>query len=402
MIELPNWVDLLEHFERSAVTARPELCLRRRHKEAECRCRGACPAEAITEGDPVALDEERCIGCGLCLHLCPTGVFRGEVIVVDRLLDVLAATDGRAELACPRKPHLDRARAEVGYVVEVKPCLAALAPSTLLMMAARGVGVVWLNDEPCAECPIGAVHPHIERVADEANRWLAVFGREPVFFTYRGAAERLRRKARRRYVMKGDQPRYSRRDFFSSFRREAQRAVTSILSETLAARMPEAVTIEGRLAPHLPPERVALAEALTRLGAPAVATVSTAGLPLAAVQVSAACTACGHCALKFCPTGALTFALDESHFALNFTALKCVDCGLCALGCPSGAITFGAELPVGELWPVTPHPVRAGALTACSNPGCGELCADEGDEPLCFLCRQKRDLLARTRGEPFA
>jgi ferredoxin len=35
-------------------------------------CVSRCPAEALSEGQPVLIDADRCIGCGVCTLACPT------------------------------------------------------------------------------------------------------------------------------------------------------------------------------------------------------------------------------------------------------------------------------------------------------------------------------------------
>jgi Fe-S-cluster-containing hydrogenase component 2 len=66
-------------------------------QEIPCNpCEAACPAGAITVGQPITnlpvLDESKCTGCGLCLADCP-----GQAIF---LLD-LTYTDGEAIVAFP-------------------------------------------------------------------------------------------------------------------------------------------------------------------------------------------------------------------------------------------------------------------------------------------------------------
>ncbi|MBW2964530.1 4Fe-4S binding protein [Candidatus Woesearchaeota archaeon] len=38
----------------------------------DCRCCiEACPVEAISKGDAIAVNPNRCIECGLCIDVCP-------------------------------------------------------------------------------------------------------------------------------------------------------------------------------------------------------------------------------------------------------------------------------------------------------------------------------------------
>ncbi len=42
-------------------------------------CAGACPVEAISEGDgQFAIDAASCISCGTCADTCPTGSIAEE------------------------------------------------------------------------------------------------------------------------------------------------------------------------------------------------------------------------------------------------------------------------------------------------------------------------------------
>lgn len=34
-------------------------------------CKGACPAEAIKEGEKYSIDADTCIDCGVCVDTCP-------------------------------------------------------------------------------------------------------------------------------------------------------------------------------------------------------------------------------------------------------------------------------------------------------------------------------------------
>lgn len=68
--ERPGYRINVEACGRHAV---PVLC---RHCD-EPACAKVCPTGAIyrdAEGEPVLFDQERCIGCGMCMQACPFGV----------------------------------------------------------------------------------------------------------------------------------------------------------------------------------------------------------------------------------------------------------------------------------------------------------------------------------------
>lgn len=399
-MELPGLAKILEQFGAAPVSTSVERCLRRRHKDAACRlCLEACPVQAIVDNDPVTLEIERCLGCGLCLHLCPTGVFEQSSKEEDRLLTVLASlTDGHLELVCPRQTE-GVSRVETTHIVQTKRCLAALSLPLLLDIAAQSDSVqqgkekeasgprqIWLNDQLCVQCPLGAVHAYIDQTVGLANYLLSIFGRQASFFTYQRQPEMLG-EPRERSVVQGDEPRYSRRDFFGSLRQTARETAAVVLIETLSQPQEEGpLPVEKRLPHRLPPGRRHLRRALAKLGEPAVAKVPAKSLPLAAVEIGEDCSACGLCA-RFCPTSALTFAADEAHFVLNFTALDCLDCAICSLICPEGTVTFADQVETHLLVDPSPKPLLAGQLISCTR--CGTLVAARGDEAPCFVCRRR-------------
>jgi len=396
MMGLDRLIRIADQFESAPVRIAPERCLRRRHKEAPCqRCLEVCPTQAITEGGPIALDVEHCVGCGLCVHLCPTEALCGSADRAGKLLKVLGSlSDGRVDFACDRKASPALTRAEVSHVVEVKPCLAALSLPTLLAAAAQGAAddrsvhaaKLWVNDEPCLECPIGSVQSEIRRTVEATNRLLTAFGWEPSVFTYSGWPDLLAGESQERPVVQGDRPRYTRRDFFGSLRRQAQGALVSAVTESLPAETD--LGVEHKLAHRVPSGHRSLARILTRLGQPTAERLETAALPFGAVSIGEDCTGCGLCA-RLCPSGALNFVGDEEFFVINFTAVECLDCTICSLICPVDAVVLEPEVDPKQLAADGPQALLAGKLAPCHR--CGTLCTAEQDEPLCFVCLQRQE-----------
>jgi carbon-monoxide dehydrogenase iron sulfur subunit len=92
------------HVEKGPVFGMPLQC---RHCE-DAPCLSICPSDAIhrvSEGGPVLLDRDRCIGCKFCMIVCPFGV-----------IDL--SRDGKAAVKC----DLCIERTEAG---EEPACVAA-------------------------------------------------------------------------------------------------------------------------------------------------------------------------------------------------------------------------------------------------------------------------------------
>lgn len=387
-------------------------CMNVRHRARACRiCVDACPADAISipfgdrsggdgaDAAPIALNQDTCVRCGLCLNVCPTGVFVQPELPEFRLAQAITRSQSQAiELACPRKEPAAPSRVPQASVVQTPRCLAALSVPTLLGLSTVGK-TLWLNDSICHACPVGHAFGVIQRAIAAANRWLQVMGRPPAIRSYLTAADELADEPVSQPVVRGDPTVITRRDFFRSLTGLAGQATASVVAEIpggpslsqLGDVSPSETGGHG-LSHHIPAQRQHLAYALRRLAPDPAASVPTAALPIADVRITDACTACNLC-VQFCPTEAITLVSDEEYYVLNFSAALCLgkDCSLCVIGCPTDAVRFGQEVTAGELLSTQPRPIKAGRLAPCD--GCGAptdvpLEADETTEaPLCYVCQ---------------
>ena len=401
-------------------------CLNVRHQARECRiCVEACPVNAISVPGqtgagavPVALDQDACVRCGLCLNVCPTGVFVQTELPESKLSPAIARSPGRViELACPRKEPPDLSRVPEADVVQTPRCLAALSVPTLLDLAAGGK-TLWLNDSICYDCPIGGAHQTIERSITVANLWLQVMGKAPAIRSYLGDAGELADEPTPRPVLHSDRSVLSRRDFFKSLTSRTSHAAGGFVADRDEQRIGESASAHPedphadragvedgarhRLTHHIPARRQHLANTLRRLSSDSMTLFPTIGLPIADVTVSDDCTACGLCA-QFCPTEAITFLSDGEYYVLHFSAALCLgeDCSLCIIGCPTDAVRFGHEVMADELLSTQPRPLKAGRLAPCPQCGAPTHAPAEDDQsavtPLCHVCQaqaQRPDLLA--------
>jgi len=296
-------------------------------------------------------------------------------------------------LVCPQHRDPGETFAPVHVVVRHKRCLASLSISWLLELSDAGRRGLWLDDSPCAECPIGQAQQVIAQTVAATNQLLRAFGRPPAIRTHRSHGSELLDEPVTRRVLDGDRPELSRRNFFGALGQLARRTVATAIAESLPSPAPSGpLPVDQRLPHRVPPGRGRLFRQLKRLGAPVEEPVPTATIPFAEVLVDAeACSACKLCA-RFCPTGALNFVADSESFVLYFKPAICIDCGICAVTCPEDAVRFGAEMApealVADVW----KPLVAGRLVPCA--GCGEPTAFRDDEavepdggPWCHVCR---------------
>jgi ferredoxin len=394
MVESNKPAELVDLWNGSPPQVVGNRCLNVRHRARACRiCVNACPVDAISiplgdnrDAAPIALNQDTCVRCGLCLHACPTGVFVQTRTPEANLPQAITNSSSQSiELACPRKEPVGLSQVPEASVVQTPRCLAALSAPALLEIAATGK-MLWLNDSICHTCPIGQARRAIQRTITTANRWLQVVGHQAGIRSCLTNAAELADTPVSRPVVQGSQPIMSRRDFFRSVTRLAEQA-TVLVEES----PPTEDGMGRRLPHHIPAQRQHLAASLGKLSPDPSASVPTAGLPIADVTISSDCTACGLCA-QFCPTEAISFVSDREYYVLNFSAALCLgdDCTLCVIGCPTHAVAFGQEVMAGELLRTRPRPVKAGRLAPCAQ--CGALtAADEVDAAnealLCYVCQ---------------
>jgi ferredoxin len=360
----------------AASNARPvhvnaAACLNAKHKDRHCDLCLACPTDAIRlNGAQAELDAARCVECGLCAAVCPTGVFTTNGASDDAILNA-AASFANIEFACPQTKQGDAARAPNIEGVQSIVCLARLSPEFLAALATEH-NSVWLNDLPCAERPIGArAHRQILAARDATNRLLAVWNRSNAVHCYTDPGTELG-ESRRVPRLSNEKKPMSRRDFFLFFSRNSD---SNPPSSNIVSR--------DRL----------LARALTKLGAPQ--TEFVASERFATIRVAEACTACGLCA-KICPTHAVQFRTDAGSFLLAVNPRDCLGgaCGLCKLICPVGVTTLTPGVARDALMANEPQTLRDGALTVCGR--CYTPFAMEPGQLVCPMCRDaeaKRDAL---------
>lgn len=386
-------------FAGAAPDLHPGRCLNRRHAGASCtRCVDGCPVRAITlDGATPQLDDDACVRCGLCVPTCPTDSFVAAIDYERKLCETVAALPQTpTALVCAAHPAPAQSAARVDAVVQHRRCLAALSAADLLEMAAGGARPLWLDDSPCAACPIGAAQSTLARTVDAARILLHAAGRAPALILHSEQSPAADARTRRLPLYDGAQPAISRRALFTRLRpAQADKGDEPLLDDLIERGAP----LSERLPQQTPPSRRRVLTAINALPANGNGEFAATRTPFGAVEVQAeACSGCELCA-RFCPTGALHFAMHAAGFELTFQATACIACRICVVACPEHAVSLGDKLEMDMLRADRVTQLAAGELVACA--GCGVLTARRPAEPTprCHVCRQGAGIVTAQRDE---
>lgn len=373
----------LNRFEKLPLRVYQGQCSSKRgDQQRSCRlCLDVCPSAAITLGDELNIDFEKCNGCGFCANVCPSGVF--EPLVSDDYLlahiKTLAEKDSFIAFNCPRTKdnHGDRAAVNLS-------CLGRLNEVLLIGSSVFGAKQLWLDTGACNGCELESGLAQAHRAVKNSHSILAAFSRSlDISFTAELPGD-WTLKLRPREQKEIGSP--TRRELFTGLYRQAIVSGAAIISERLEPlfSLEEKLPLDYRL----PRRRELLLMLVRKLGRPSQATISAAGLAFTNMTINDDCTFCGNCAL-FCPTKALGEEKDDQRGKIVFTLPKCTKCNLCKVVCPTRAIAFTDDFPAEDLISNSRRELIDYEIVKCKK--CQQpFGAKNSDKNICPFCEQRQ------------
>ncbi|GHU86635.1 hypothetical protein AGMMS49941_08810 [Deferribacterales bacterium] len=324
-----------------------DRCSRIRHKLSACAlCESNCPAGAIKVGEVgsnIKIDWQRCTRCGICINLCPVGVFGLRETTYRTLLKNLTdnIADNKLHIAC-HNSQLECPKIE---------CMGILGVADILHLYTNGAqkltlsyasdcetcqnryGVALLNDELTE---LENIAPHFELLA--GMQITHATGETTIKFT-----EKFPSEAQTKQQNKDVLP-VSRRRLFAQAYKDAATAVVKGATP-FVPQVSEGRTVFSTQK-EVPIKRQIFLEALAKCGQVIKREIKT-GAYFYSQTIADTCTLCKVCT-RFCTTGALHLNDDET--ALVFNASKCVSCGMCVTACYHHFIKTSKTTDLGTFW----------------------------------------------------
>jgi ferredoxin len=345
-VGLDRIVGILGHFQSPAIRVHPHQCTRVRHRRSTCtRCADACPTQVLTWHESLKVESVKCIDCGICATVCPTGALEAQAPTNAELLGQIqarVAENRSVAFACSR--YLETTRAASAQFIRVK-CLGRLDESILFGAIAEGAPSVTLFDGACADCPHAIGRTIAAQTAQRTNALLSAFGiaKQVVFDARRLASAETAPNS----TTAPDG--LSRRAFFDFLRRETIKVTAATVSGVLNA--PETASVEaklpvGGLPTRVPTKHHLLLTALRKIGK-SVKSEWDGGI-WAQFGFTEKCNGCQMCAF-FCPTGVLTKIEQDGKLGVAFKLALCTNCRLCQELCHLEGITLSPMINLNKV-----------------------------------------------------
>lgn len=289
-------------------------CMRMRFDQNECsRCTSNCRLKAITLGDDIAIDADKCTSCMVCVSECPSDCFE----IKDHDFFSLLSKLRKIQHLVPY-PVLGCKSADKTDAHEKTACLGYLSDEHLLALNVFMDKPVLINLTACAECEnyfiVEILKEHMADIkeatgTDVSEKVVPVENKSALHF---------------------ESISYDRRAFF-----KALKNITFIHASEIFAGS-DAGDDQSYSFKKLPVKRKIL-NAVLKSGPDKEQAEIMLREYAFSVTVNESCDNCFSC-VGMCPAGALKSHRDESGDSLLFNSSMCSGCGLCRDFCLNESI----------------------------------------------------------------
>jgi Na+-translocating ferredoxin:NAD+ oxidoreductase RNF subunit RnfB len=318
---------MLNLLRKQILTVKPDssLCVSMYHKNAGCRrCQDICPVGAISIGRPgtgVAIYEDRCTGCGLCISECRQGVFKRSGTSEKNWCEsaVSKSVKGVLEISCFMNPVKNTFQTE---------CIGSTHVLYFLYWMLSGVKEIKLHLS-CNECEISKGYACIQSQLNSLRDVCSDIKKCEIEIRYSDNIEIIVKRFPK--ISAKPEAVLTRRQLFSHFRREMIAGVANT-ADVFTDQNREAVDFSCK---H-PAERKRLSnEVFKFLGVEENKGLIDKNIPSGVMKIDDdKCRRCGLCA-KLCPVGAI--GIQENSFP-QVMMKDCTGCGICEKICSSKAV----------------------------------------------------------------
>jgi NAD-dependent dihydropyrimidine dehydrogenase PreA subunit len=346
-----NIIDRFAPLDGAAIHVQQLRCVKVRNRNVKClRCVDACTSGCLSLIDgQLVVDERKCVGCGTCAPVCPTGALESrnpsDVELLNRCID--ACDGGRLVLIC-----------ELAYQALAKGihsekcarmvCAGRIDESLLCELASRGIDTVHIVCGLCENCEQKNGRETASLVADTANTLLWAWDMSMTILVSSELPG---------YVVRDDGDSAATQALLTRYfsTQRANKPVNNASGQeskgsSWSGRSPHGfaermhVKRDGTLPHCIPDRREQLLCCLSARGKPRQSFISTRLWGMVEIDDSR-CVSCQMCA-TFCPTGAIArFEDEDGTFGVDHYPGDCVKCRSCEDICMQRAITVLDEVP---------------------------------------------------------
>jgi ferredoxin len=334
-----DFTRVVTKLDKGYISVNQNLCSWVRYHKSLCRhCAQACPQKSIILDNGIAINHEQCNGCGICLAVCPNGVFQANR-QGDR--EIISWIRGFLEKATHKVLFVQCQEIPLGHKgALLLSCLGRLTENILLATFALGGERIELRKGFCQECSRYEGYRVFQTTLNLTYTLGSFVGILPEQIrevdSFSGGEET-------KFL---PEPSLSRRGFFRAFRGMAIKKTADLLPE------PSSKMTKTQWTHYNNPRRNLLLEILPKFTHHyPVVIESSEDLPFAELEITSDCLGCNVCE-TLCPPGAIKREINDGNITISFYPRLCTNCCVCQGGCLVKAIKTKKSISLNYLFTV--------------------------------------------------